>query len=72
MALGSQSLGKRPAGAGLWVSGNGAANHITNDARNGYGWVEIPPGKENVLKGDGKTLVLVGVGSVSLKMHGKY
>ncbi|CAN0470993.1 unnamed protein product, partial [Laminaria digitata] len=45
---------------------NGATNHITNDARNVYNWVEIP-GKEKVLIGNGKGTRVIGVGSLKVK-----
>ncbi|CAM9191416.1 unnamed protein product, partial [Laminaria digitata] len=46
-----------------WISDNGATNHITNDSSNVYDWAEIPPGKEQVLTGNGKGMRGVGVGS---------
>ena len=46
--------GARPPGSELWVSDNGATNHITSEPTKVYDWVEIAPGKENVLIGDGK------------------
>ena len=35
-----------PPGGELWVSDNGATDHITSDPTNVYDWVDIPPGKE--------------------------
>ena len=45
-----------PPGSELWVSDNGATNHVTSDPSNVYVWVEIPPGKEKVLIGSGKEM----------------
>ena len=60
-----------PPGSEIWISDNGATNHITNDSTNVYDWVKIPPGKEQVLIGNGKGMRVVGVGSLNLKMHSK-
>ena len=60
-----------PAGGELWVSDNGATNHITSDARNVYDWVEIPPEKRKVMIGDGKAMRVIGVSSLNLGMHSK-
>ena len=60
-----------PAGDGVWVSDNGATNHITSDARNVYNWVEIPPEKLKVIIGDGKAMRVIGVGILNLRMHSK-
>ena len=51
-AVGERTVG--PVGSELWVSDNGATNHITNDPTNVYDWEAISPGKEKVLIGDGK------------------
>ena len=55
MALAGQfgvgSAGKRivePPGSELWISDNGATNHITNDSQHIYDWVEIPPAKAKI------------------------
>ena len=78
MALAGQfgvgSAGKRtvePPGSELWISDNGATNHIINDSRNVYDWVETPPGKEKVLNGDWKGMRVIGVGTLNLRMHSK-
>ena len=34
-----------------------------------YDWVEIPPGKERVLIGDGNAMRVTGAGSLNFKMH---
>ena len=60
-----------PEGSEVWVSDNGATNHITSDARNVYDWIDVPPGKEYVLIGNGKGMKVKGVGSLNLKMHSK-
>lgn len=51
------------------ASDNGAANHVTSDPRFVYDWVEIPPGKEKVLIGDGKEVKVIGLGSPNPTLH---
>ena len=65
---GAESRSTGPSGSELWVSENGATNHVTSDPRNVYDWVEIPPGKEKVLIGRGKEMRVRGVGSLDLNM----
>ncbi|CAN0463970.1 unnamed protein product, partial [Laminaria digitata] len=60
-----------PEGSEVWVSDNGATNHITSDARNFYGWIDVPPGKEHALIGNGRGMRVKGVGSLHLKMQSK-
>ena len=71
---GSDTVGeciRKPPDSEGWVSDNGATNNFTSDSSNVYDWVEIPPGKERVLIGDGKAMGVTGVGSLNLKMHSK-
>ncbi|CAN0279287.1 unnamed protein product, partial [Laminaria digitata] len=60
-----------PEGSEVGVSDNGATNHIISDARNVYDWIDVPPGKEYVLIGNGRGMRVRGVGSLNLKMHSK-
>ncbi|CAN0019315.1 unnamed protein product, partial [Laminaria digitata] len=60
-----------PPGSEIWVSAYGATNHITNDSSNVYDSVPVPPGKEQVLIGNGKGMRVRGVGRLNLKMHSK-
>ena len=53
------------------MSDNGDTNHITGYARNVYDWVEIPPEKRKIMIGDGKAMIVIGVGSLNLRMHSK-
>ena len=69
LSLASQTRSEPVGGRGFSVSDNGATNHITNDSRHVCDWVEIPPGKEKVLIGDGREMPVHGVGSI--KMHSK-
>ena len=62
---------ERPAGSEFWVSDIGATIHITSDARNVCDWVEIHPEKRQVVIGDGKTMRVVGVGSINLRIYSK-
>ena len=66
-AVGGRTVGS--VGSELWVSDNGATDHITNDPTNVYDWEAIPPGKEKVLIGGGKEMRVMGVGSLNLTMH---
>ena len=69
-AVGSaESRTTGPQDSELWMSDNGATNHVTTDPSNVYHWVEITLGKEKVLIESGKALRLRRVGSVNLKMH---
>ncbi|CAN0289655.1 unnamed protein product, partial [Laminaria digitata] len=60
-----------PEGSEVWVSDNGAMNLITSDPRNVYDWIDVPPGEEYVLIGNGRRMRVRGVGSLNLKMHSK-
>ena len=71
---GSDTVGeciRKPPSSKRWVSDNGATNHFTSDSSNVYDWIEIPPGKERVLIGDGKAIKVTVVGSLNLKIHSK-
>ena len=61
--------GVGPRGSELWASEKGATNHVSNDARKVYDWVEILLGRDKVLIGDGKAMRVLGVGSLNIKMH---
>ena len=63
--------GRRPHGSEMWVSDNGATYHVTSYPRFMYDWVEIPPGQEKVLIGDGKEINGILMGSLNLKLHSK-
>ena len=54
-------------GSELWVSDNGATNHVASDPSNVYDWVKIPPGREKVLIGSRKKMRVRGVGCLNLK-----
>ncbi|CAM9331230.1 unnamed protein product, partial [Laminaria digitata] len=54
-----------PEGSEVWVSDNGATNHITSDDRNVYDWIDY------VLIGNGRGMRVKGVGSLNLKMLSK-
>ena len=71
LSLASQTRSEPVGGRGFSVSDNGATNHITNDSRHVCDWVEIPPGKEKVLIGDGREMRVLDVGILNLKMHSK-
>ena len=58
-----------PRGSELYVSDNRATDHYTNDPRDVYDWVKIPPGKEKVLFGDKGAMRVLGVSILNLKMH---
>ena len=58
-----------PQGSERWASDHGATNHVTDDPRNG--WVAIPPGKETVLVGDGRSMRVLGVCNLNLRIHSK-
>ena len=55
----------------MWVSDNGATNHVTSDPRFVYDSVEIPPGQDKVLIGDEKEMNVIGIRSLNLKLHSK-
>ena len=55
----------------MWLSDDGATNHVTSDPWFVYDWVEIPPGKEKVSIGDEKEMNEIGIGSLNLKLHSK-
>ncbi|CAM9841553.1 unnamed protein product, partial [Laminaria digitata] len=55
-----------PEGSEVWVSDNRATNHITSDDRNVYDRIDVPPGKEYVLIGNGRGMRVKGVGSHNL------
>ena len=65
----AQSRSTGTPGSELWVSDNGAMNHVTSYPSNVYHWVEIPPGNENVLIGSRKEMRGRRVGSLNLNMH---
>ena len=66
--LGSaESRSTGPQGSGLWMSDNGAMNHVTSDTSNVHYWVQIPLGKEKVLIGSGKVMGARRVGSANPK-----
>ena len=50
----AESRSTGPPGSELWVSDNGATNHVTSDPSNVHDWVETPPGKEKFRIGSGK------------------
>ena len=66
-----EGCGSRPPGSEMWVSDNGATNHVTCDPLFVYEWAEISPGKKKVMIGDGKEMNEIGIGSLNLKLRSK-